>query len=195
MKKTINLLRILLCFMPPYITPIGLHMAGDPNILKLQTPDGANEIFNISNEKKGNCIKLAKNPSNVFYVYVNKNKQAFEEQISKRVEDIDLDDLKATSVTDKKMLAIMHYLLTTTMPNRKFKMTDTAHILSLVDNAFLLRTGRTDKAKYELTKDKWKEYKSKLEESIISKELKVPKSSSSLISVDTKQGDSSSEGE
>lgn len=178
-----NKLKYILSFVPNLLLPIGLHLAGDKNILSIITPNGEPQEFNIPADKKGGSIILNHDTDNPFYIYVNRDRESFKKKIDPPANESSVERLNLISVTDKKLLGILHYLLVTKTPNRRYKLKDTFYILKLLDNAIYLRTGQ--KTDIEMPRAKWASIKNEIEEQIISQELTITKGNSSFAPIQT----------
>jgi hypothetical protein len=181
----IKKIKLLLLFVPNLLLPVGLYLAGDKNILNIIPPNGEQQAFNIPDDKKGFSIILNHDQNNPFYIYVNKNRDAFKKKIDPPADEASVDRLNLISVTDKKLLGILHYLLTVKTPNRKYKLKDTFYILKLLDSAIHIRTGKKADIDIDLSTAKWANIKNEMEEQIISKELIISKASSSFSPIQT----------
>nr|YP_009395118.1 hypothetical protein [Bryothamnion seaforthii]ARW63886.1 hypothetical protein [Bryothamnion seaforthii] len=120
-----------------------------------------------------------------FYICVNRDQAIFIKKLNPPTDGQTEETLSLVSSTDKKMIGTMHHLLVTTIPNRRYRIKDTVHIMHLIDNAILICSGQI--SKYTLPSSKWQEIKSQMEEQIITKEVQIPVSKTSLTPVQTQQ--------
>lgn len=156
-------------------------MPDDKSVLTMKTIDGNYNYIRLPNNDICGTIVINEKTNQSLHVYVNGNAEGFNKKMNTPIDEEIVMNKRFVFITDKKLLGILHYLFLKSMPNRKFKITDTAKILSLVDNAILLRTGLP--AKYEIDKAKWENIKDSIDEAILTKELKISPAQSSALPI------------
>lgn len=177
-KKTISLLQLLV-FIPTALTPAGLYLGGDKHIFSVKNIEGEYTAYRVPSDKKGGTFTLNEKTDTPLYVYVNKDKEEFETKMNPPItEDVAITN-NIYSLSDKKLLCLVHYLLKTEFPNRRFSVRDTANIMEILDEALQLRSG--NQSKYVLNQTRWQSIKEAVEESICSREVTMTQSKTSLI--------------
>lgn len=192
MKNRFTILT-LLAFIPPVICPIGLFMAGDKNVLTIQNSTGSHESFRVPDDVKGARFIINEKTDKPIYVYVNSQKEQFEKKMNPPAsEELEIEkDL--VSLSDKRLLGLFHYVITTNMSNRRLRISDTAKILKYVDEAMLLRNGQSTKTTMNAVK--WKLIKEEINDAIMSKELNLEQAKTSITPVQVKEQNADSDNE
>lgn len=171
----------LLGFVPQILLPTGLYMAGDKQVFSVKSIDGAYSAYRVPDDNKGGTFTINKNTDTPLHVYVNKDKQNFDTKMNPPAgEDVEMEK-SCISLSDKKLLGIVHYLFKTEMPNRRISVTDTERILTYIDEAIQMRTGNN--SKFKLNQTKWDTIKEEIEEAIFTKQLKQAQAKSSFMPI------------
>jgi len=178
MKKKILSIAQLLCFIPQVLVPTGLYLAGDKDIFCVRTADGEHIPYRIPSDGKGGTFTINENTNKPLHVYVNSDKANFAKKLNPPASEELQIDKDLISISDKRLLALVHYYITTSMPNRRFKITDTEKIMNCIDDAILVRTGRESTQGFH--ENKWQNIKEVLEEAIMTKQLKLTQAKGSI---------------
>nr|YP_009398506.1 hypothetical protein [Lophocladia kuetzingii]ARW67692.1 hypothetical protein [Lophocladia kuetzingii] len=134
MKKR-NLLYLLT--MIPQLVPIGLYIDGDREVLGIKTHNDKMTEYRIPTDSKGDRIILNNNTHSPFFIYASKNRSEFEKILNPPANEDTVMKNNLISLSDKKLLVLVHYLFTSNMPNRRIKIQDTAKMLSIIIYFFL----------------------------------------------------------
>lgn len=180
MKKHISILN-LIAFIPQLITPIGLYMAGDKDVISIRNINNEYIAYRLPDDDKGAQFKLNFESSDPIYIYANRNKTMFEQKMNPSISEEIAMQKDYVSTSDKHLIGLFHYMLMTNMPDKKLEITDTANILKYLDEAMLMRCGK--ESKQEINKIKWKSIKEELSDAVILKELKIEQAKTSLVPV------------
>lgn len=185
-------IRAILAFIPQIIFPTGLYMAGDKNILSIKDINQEYISYRLPDDEKGAQFTLNFQTTNPIHIYATRDKTMFDKKMNPPMtEDVAMEN-DYVSISDKRLIAIFHYMLTTNMPNRRLKITDTANILKHLDEAMLVRCGKG--SKQMINRTKWKAIKEELSDAIISRELSLEQSKNSIVPVQISQATSSNSG-